>query len=353
MERPQSISSGSDVSSAPTEPTIYYLHSTAPILDRYQPIGLDDDTVFLLEKTYQHLLRDGQQNLGDDIVACRTDQELRELARHIDTALLRPMKASGGRTVQASPSPQAGFEDSIDDLLSHIDDPIVREQSRLYKECSRRDGRKCVVCGIYDRRERSQHTGVETGKLIAAHILPFALGQFSTHEELHTATIWHCLFRYFPDLRSRLNFHYTSLNDTRNVMLLWAPLHDEFGIFKLSFQPTDLDNQYRIHTWPGIASCIFRDLPHDRILRLASHDTRYELPNPLLLEVHHVIASILHVTGRAEIVENIQRDSEDIKVLANDGSTNITNLLSITSLSAQSIPDTSNDFPSRWLVSSW
>lgn len=123
--------------------------------------------------------------------------------------------------------------------------------------------------------------------------------------------------------------------------------------FKLSFQPTDVDNQYRIHTWPGIASCVFRDLPQDRILRLASYNTQYELPHPLLLEVHQVIASILHATGRAEVVENIQRDSDGIKVLANDGSTNIADLLSITSLSAQSIPNTSIDFPSRYLVSSW
>lgn len=67
----------------------------------YQPNRLNGDTILLLETTCKHLLRDGQDNLWDEIVACKTVQGLRELARHIDTALLRVMKASGGRTVQS------------------------------------------------------------------------------------------------------------------------------------------------------------------------------------------------------------------------------------------------------------
>lgn len=192
-----------------------------------------------------------------------------------------------------------------------------------------------------------------TGHLVAAHILPFALGQFSTNEERHTAIIWHCILRYFPNLTSLLSFHYTNPNDTKNVMMMWSPLHDEFGPFRLSFQPTDVDDQYRIHTWPNTTSCVFRDLPHDRILRLTSHDSRFKLPHRILLETHHAIASILHATGRAGIVERIQRDFEEIEILASDSSTNITDLLSITSLSALSMCETSIDFQSRSFVSSW
>ena len=43
------------VSSVPTEPTIYYLHSIVLILDRYQPSGPNDEIVLLLENVREHI----------------------------------------------------------------------------------------------------------------------------------------------------------------------------------------------------------------------------------------------------------------------------------------------------------
>lgn len=105
MARLQSGSPISALSSIPSAVTVAYLHSISPILDHYQPTGPEDDTILLLEKTYQHLPRDGQQAFGSDIEDCRTSRELCQLAQHIDTALLRPMMATGGKTVPVTHLP--------------------------------------------------------------------------------------------------------------------------------------------------------------------------------------------------------------------------------------------------------
>lgn len=62
----------------------------------YQPTGSEDDIILLLEKTHQHLLDQGQQHFIDDIQACRTDQELRELARQKNHLMQRIHSHVGG-----------------------------------------------------------------------------------------------------------------------------------------------------------------------------------------------------------------------------------------------------------------
>jgi hypothetical protein len=58
-----------------------------------------------------------------------------------------------------------------------------------------------------------------------------------------------------------------------------------------------------------------------------SHDGRYELPNPHLLEAHAAIARILHLTGAGAYIEKALRDREEITCFAADGSTNVERLM--------------------------
>lgn len=48
---------------------------------------------------------DGQANLVEDIIGCETDNELKTLADSIDTGLLRPLKATAGKTPVIVQSP--------------------------------------------------------------------------------------------------------------------------------------------------------------------------------------------------------------------------------------------------------
>lgn len=81
-------------------------------------------------------------------------------------------------------------------------------------------------------------------------------------------------------------------------MMLWKPLHDDFGEISLLLQPTAVDNIYQVHTWPEISSCASQDILYDRVIEPTAHGTHHELPHPVLLETHHVLAEILHATER-------------------------------------------------------
>ena len=54
------------------------------------------------------------------------------------------------------------------------------------------------------------------------------------------------------------------------------------------------------------------------------YDIRYALPYPELLKIHAVIAQILYASGRAEEIDKVLRDRDEISVLAANGKTDIT-----------------------------
>lgn len=79
----------------------------------------------------------------------------------------------------------------------------------------------------------------------------------------------------------------------------------EFLDFCLGFEPTSVPNQYRMRKLPCFGTKCNRLLPEDRIFTLVSHDARYALPHPILLETHCILAAILHATGRLELDDSI------------------------------------------------
>jgi hypothetical protein len=82
-------------------------------LEIYQSLNDDDDTIHFLKSTFRFLPIPGQVHLADDVDRCDDDELLRQLAKHLDTALLRPMVATGGNTPAITLSPRPGVEDSI------------------------------------------------------------------------------------------------------------------------------------------------------------------------------------------------------------------------------------------------
>lgn len=124
-----------------------------------------------------------------------------------------------------------------------------------------------------------------------------------------------------------------------NVMMLLGPLHTYFGTLKLALEPTAVENKYQIRKFFDLSSSdsypwYYQFLPEDELASFSSHDRGYPLPDRLFLETHFLIATILHTTGRGEIVERIQRDYGKTGTLANDGSTDIASLLSTITLTS-------------------
>jgi hypothetical protein len=52
------------------------------------------------------------------------------------------------------------------------------------------------------------------------------------------ATTWDAIYRMLPDIRGRINFGASDINDTRNVMTMTQELHADFGEFRFCFLAT-------------------------------------------------------------------------------------------------------------------
>jgi hypothetical protein len=305
-------------------------------LASYQALNTGDDTKKFLETCFKYLPPAGQVNLSEDVSGCRNDEELRQLATSIDTGLLRPLLSKGGKTPVITPSPRIGFDDSVEDLNSRDITPASRNnQGRLRRNCLRRDGYRCTIT----RSWSSNHDfppGEPTAILQPVHILPSALGSFTNNDERQrTSQVWANIFSYFPSLRSTLNMSPEDVNREDNIMMMISPLHEEFGLFHFVLEDTPTPNRYRIKLFPRFASAYIPMLPSNRVITLTSHDHRFHLPEAKYLQLHAAIGNILHASGRAESIEKLIRDLEETggSVLSKDGSTNISDLLSVSHLS--------------------
>lgn len=74
-------------------------------LDEYDTLNDDDDTVHFLTSVFQFLPTQGQSHLADDVDLCHNDDQLRQLVKHLETTLLKPMLAAGRTTPAITPSP--------------------------------------------------------------------------------------------------------------------------------------------------------------------------------------------------------------------------------------------------------
>ncbi|OJJ42576.1 hypothetical protein ASPZODRAFT_137195 [Penicilliopsis zonata CBS 506.65] len=303
-------------------------------LEKYHPIDADDDTVEVLRQTFKHLPPDGRANLAEDIANCQSDSGVYQLGQHLITGLLTPLQVAGGKIPSITPSPRIGVEDSIENLASTIDESMKRKQEELRKQCRRRDGEMCVISGFYNAESlETVPPGKTTARLEAAHIVPFAIASFKDEpERQYITSVWNTLYRYFPSVRSRINFQYTNINSLANAMMLERGVHTEFGKFNLALEPTAVPNQYEILTFPLLPGFTRMALPTSSKVTLVAHDGRDELPSPILLQLHAAIAKILHATGRADATEKVLRDYDAIEVIARDGSTNLAALLSVSRL---------------------
>ncbi|KAJ5682021.1 uncharacterized protein N7477_001961 [Penicillium maclennaniae] len=246
------------------------------------------------------------------------------------------MKAQGGKTpTEIISSPRTGVEESIENLKSLNIEPITRSsQLQIRHRCLERDGNKCLATGAYSCNH-AHPKNAETTFLEAAHIIPFALGSFQIKDgeavDRH-ATIWVNLRRYFPVL-STMSFTSEQINSEKNILMLDAQIHRLFGEFSLIFEATGIAHQYRIKTFPEAATIPLKALPRSRVVKFRVHKGNWELPDPRLLAIHACIGTFLHMSGQAEIIDKLLQKFEECGGLAPSGSTNIGDLLAVSSLS--------------------
>ncbi|KAF8454859.1 hypothetical protein BDZ91DRAFT_852890 [Kalaharituber pfeilii] len=322
----------SPLSSNPSDITDYVqlITQADDKIGRYQQDSVSaDKTGIILQSFLKCLPTAGRINVANDIVECCDDSQLRQLAQHLLTAILFPMKALRKTPVS---SPRFAAESDVEEVSSGIESATRSRQAQLKASCLLRDGNRCLITGYYDHHQSrnsqdGRHHERMTDLTEVAHIIPFALGSFPESELHAAAIIWDGLYRCFPNLRQNLTFSSGDINETYNAMTLCSTLHTLFGDFGFTLFSTDIENTYKIKTYPGFPSTWVERLPKSMEVQFTAHDGRYLLPSPLLLGVHAAVAQILHMSGMAEQIDKVMRDRDHIGCLAPNGSTDIQHLM--------------------------
>ncbi|KAJ9262245.1 hypothetical protein DTO195F2_3632 [Paecilomyces variotii] len=276
---------------------------------------------------------EGKTALAQDINSRQSDEDLRLLVSDLKWFLFTPLKAQGGRTPTPSPTPS---------LSSSSSQPLSEKkkarsstvQSALKRTCLARDRYRCVITGEVDPSGIPELPEEEKSKIVwgptqCAHIIPYSIapqgkeGIIETWQLQRVSKIWAFIFRYFPSVRSVLDPRRSGqVNMPRNAMTISSGLHPVFGGFDLALEHIE-STRYRIKTFWTLVSTWDQHLPESRIIDLQPAN-KTEAPSQILLTVHCAIANVLHASGMEEEIDaDLERDEDELETLAEDGSTNL------------------------------
>ncbi|KAJ9243408.1 hypothetical protein DTO169E5_2651 [Paecilomyces variotii] len=168
-------------------------------------------------------------------------------------------------------------------------------------------------------------------RLEVAHIIPSIYGsyKFQNPSNKNATRRWSYLYHCFPGLHRKI--HAEKINDPSNTITLASYIQEEFGEFNITLRPMGIPNEYEVKVYNGFDDIFSPLLPKDGLLRLSTSpgNEDIELPDPEFLDTHYRLAEIFHASGMDEEIDRHIQDFKDLTCLAEDGSTNINQLLTI------------------------
>ncbi|KAK1228121.1 hypothetical protein PQX77_008856 [Marasmius sp. AFHP31] len=207
----------------------------------------------------------------------------------------------------------------------------IKEAPKDHREAKRqaliRDGFQCVVTGLYDNSAfdesasgRIDQEAIRDVKISVntecTHIVPEST-YFNTSntpaEKDYPASLLAVLKRFGYDVD---NLNGAKVHSLYNVMTTEYDVHDWFDSLNLWFEATPVVHCYHVKTDSG-------RFPHPmaptEITFAPSERPELPLPSPELLALHAACAKVAHLSGAGAYLDELDRDMEDLCVLANDG----------------------------------
>ncbi|EEB90280.1 hypothetical protein MPER_11531 [Moniliophthora perniciosa FA553] len=209
-----------------------------------------------------------------------------------------------------------------------------------YLQALIRDGFKCIVSGIYDDnalkleipsidKEVVRQEGTVFTECV--HIVPQ-----STYFDVSTSPDKEDYSASLLAVLERFGYNVDSLNGTKvhslhNVMTMQHDVYDWFDRLKLWFEATSIPHCYHVKA----ASGYFPATARKKTITFVTSDSELSLPSPELLALHAACAKVAHLSGAAAYIDKLDRDTDDLCVLAHDGgSSSILNNALLRSLSS-------------------
>ncbi|KAF8604828.1 hypothetical protein BDV93DRAFT_440060, partial [Ceratobasidium sp. AG-I] len=186
----------------------------------------------------------------------------------------------------------------------------------------RRDKYRCIVSGKLDMAVRKKRkiklaVGEEDDVTQAAHILPFSLARTGDNPaEVRRHRVWDVIAQYGGINLDELNGN--DINRVENVMTLSAKQHKLFGELDMWLASVeDQENTYVVRTAGWVQGNV--PVSEEKHVVLTTTDPALGLPDPRYLALHAACAQVWHASGMAEYVENLLWDMEELRVLPEDG----------------------------------
>ncbi|KAK7439333.1 hypothetical protein VKT23_017559 [Stygiomarasmius scandens] len=211
--------------------------------------------------------------------------------------------------------------DKVVDMIAVELQPYPDDHSSAKKNALIRDGFRCVLSGVYDMKSYQTINEVKaevdggsgfTGTTQCAHIF-----SSSTNSDISGNDKERFSHRsVFEELTG------TGIHRLENVFTLHTDYHDLFDTLQLWFEPTPEDNHYKVGTSQPV---IFRRVPREVTFKnnhFVNEDDTPVLPMPSkeYLSLHAACAKVANMSGAAEYLEDLDREREEGKTLAADGS---------------------------------
>ncbi|KAI5808633.1 hypothetical protein DFH27DRAFT_233494 [Peziza echinospora] len=332
----------SDIMANNTEAFKFLLQADLKLLTYIPPKGSSspDFTAQILSMALVHLPREGNARLIEDIIRCPSDAHLKAVADRFLACLLVPFKA---RKLTPTPTPPRSSLDEkvvlhpyceVDYPDEGVHQTWARRAEGIRQACLRRDNDRCIITESHDFHQARkkgiiQETVEQLDFTEACHIIPLCFGDPLDSEYLESYTIWDTLMKYFPKLRTELNFTPPMLNHPMNIITMSTALHEPFNQLLFSLQPTSTDNLYQIKTYRGFPATRHRLLPKDKTVAIETWVPDCPLPSKYLIAVHATLAEILHGSDVMEHLGRLIPKMDELECLAEDGSTDVASMLMI------------------------
>ncbi|KZT02084.1 uncharacterized protein LAESUDRAFT_730607 [Laetiporus sulphureus 93-53] len=225
---------------------------------------------------------------------------------------------------ERTPAPSShSSRSSFDNLQEMIQAVLAQSPSKpgsTKQQALVRDNFRCMVTGRLDQKSYFKYSSEmerpeEITETQCCHIFPNMLGNIETGEKAnYVADIW-TMFRRFGYRELQRELSGDLIHRLGNVLTLSGNLHSMMDTLELWFEPIEgMKNRYRVqiiqdandllHAPKEVEFTTSRDIP---------------LPNPKYLSIHAACCRVAHLSGAAEPIDDIQRDIEELPVLANNG----------------------------------
>ncbi|KAJ1299318.1 hypothetical protein OPQ81_000001 [Rhizoctonia solani] len=306
------------------------IYSATVIVNNYIPQDQKDHTQDLLRAMIDFSPTSrGRLNICQDIVRCQMEANgtqgdnlatrLRNLSQYYSSNLLVPMRAKGGQTPKTTEHPSRQETMDQETMLNELlmsGRVATRERSTMKNLALRRDNYRSVLSGLVD--DISIQAGLVPDTEFAsftqaAHIIPFSFG--SNPEQ---AVVWTVL-EHFSGMNVAMDLCEQNINRLSNILTLTMHEHQIFG--RLSGWLEAVPDQG--HTYRMCSQRRYLEFPQGKVVTFTTTRSEYDLPDPRFIAIHAACAKVLHASGMAEFIDRIIRDLEELKVLAEDGSSDV------------------------------